>query len=201
MSLAARISGRQPLVWAAVFAGGLALTAWLERSGRIGWPWNVALIALFALSLPLMRTASLNRASGCGTATLALRAYQNRSLVWALSYVALLGVALTARNTWHPAGPVLWLLALLPSLTIAYYVWALGRYLAEEDDEYQRMRQVNSALIATGLLLVVASTWGFLETFGVAPHVEGWWSVAVWAVGLGLGNLVQTLRERQDDAA
>jgi hypothetical protein len=199
MDLLSRIAGRQPLVWGGVFGLGLALTAWLERSGRIDWPWNVVLVAAFSLSLILLRQASLNRAAGCGIDTPALNAYNRRALVWALSYIVLLGIALTVRNTWHPAGPVLWLLALLPSLSIAYLVWALGRYLVEEDDEYQRMRQIQSALMATGFLLVVASAWGFLEVFALAPHAEGFWAVGVWAVGLGLGNLVQNLRDRQAD--
>jgi hypothetical protein len=194
----ARLAGRRPLVWAAVFALGLLLTGWLERSGRIAWPWNAVLVAGFALSLVLLRRSSVTHAALRGNDTPALRAYNRRALVWALSYIVLLGLALTARNTWHPQGPALWLLALLPSLPIAYYVWSLWRYVAEETDEYQRMRQIQPALIATGVLLVVATVWGFLETFDVAPHAEGWWAVAVWAAGMGLGNVLQRLHDRRD---
>lgn len=199
--LLARLAGRRPLVWAAVFGLGLILTGWLERSGRIAWPWNAVLVAGFALSLVLLRQSSVAHAALRGSDTPALRAYNRRTLVWALSYIVLLGLALTARNTWHPQGPVLWLLALLPSLPIAYYVWSLWRYVAEETDEYQRMRQIQAALIATGVLLVVATVWGFLETFAVAPHAEGWWAVAIWAIGLGLGNVFQGLRDRREDAS
>lgn len=199
--LLARLAGRRPLVWATVFGLGLVLTGWLERSGRIAWPWNAVLVAGFALSLVLLRQSSVAHATLRGSDTPALRAYNRRTLVWALSYIVLLGLALTARNTWHPQGPVLWLLALLPSLPIAYYVWSLWRYVAEETDEYQRMRQIQAALIATGVLLVVATVWGFLETFAVAPHAEGWWAVAIWAIGLGLGNVFQGLRDRREDAS
>jgi hypothetical protein len=192
-----RLAGRSPLLWGAVFGLGLTLTAWLERSGRIDWPWNVVLVAVFSLCLIMLRQASLNRAEQCGVDTPALRAYNRRALIWAFSYIVLLGIALTARNTWHPTGPILWLLALLPSLTIAYFVWAMGQYLTEEDDEYQRMRQVNAALFATGFLLVIASVWGFLEVFGIAPHAEGFWAVGIWAVGLGLGNAAQALRDQR----
>jgi hypothetical protein len=196
--LLSRLAGRSPLLWGGVFGLGLALTAWLERTGRIDWPWNVVLVAAFTLSLFMLRQAELNRAQSCGTDTPAMRAYNRRAMIWAFSYIVMLGIALTVRNTWHPSPPVLWLLALLPSLTIAYFVWAMARYLAEETDEYQRMRQVNAALLATGFLLVVASLWGFLELFRLAPHAEGFWAVGVWAVGLGLGNLVQVLRDRKD---
>jgi len=192
------LAGRHPALWGAVFGLGILGIAWLERSGRIDWPWNVVLVAVVSLSLIPMRAAMQGRAAACGTDSPAMRAYIRRSMIWAGGYIVLLGVALTARNTWHPEGAVLWLLALLPSLPILYLVWALGRYLVEEDDEYLRMRQIQAGLFATGLLLAVATVWGFLETFGIAPHAEGWWAVAIWAAGLGLGGIVQNLRDRQD---
>lgn len=195
---AAVLAGRHPLVWGGAFGLGLALTAWLERTGRIAWPWNVAMIAFFSLALIPLTWAARNRSRACGVASPALDAYNRRAMVWALGYVAALGLALTARNMWHPAGPMLWLLALLPSLAIGYYVWSMGRYLVEETDEFLRMRQIQAGMFATGLLLTVASTWGFLETFGIAPHAEGWWSVAIFAIGQGLAGLYLNARDRRD---
>ncbi|MFM5954780.1 MAG: hypothetical protein ACKOPE_10845 [Novosphingobium sp.] len=192
------MAGRYPAVWGAVFGLGILGIAWLERSGQIGWPWNVVLVGVVSLSLIPLRAAMRNRNAACGTDSPAMRAYVRRSMIWAVSYIVLLGIALTARNTWHPQGPALWLLALLPSLPILFLVWSLGRYLVEEQDEYLRMRQIQAGLFATGLLLAVSTVWGFLETFGIAPHAEGWWAVAVWALGLGLGGMVQNRRERQD---
>lgn len=196
--LSSALAGRHPLVWGAAFGLGLILTAWLERTGRIAFPWNIALIGFFSISLVPLALAARNRSIACGVASPALDAYNRRSMVWALGYVAALALGLTARNSWHPTGPVLWLLALLPSLAIGYYVWALGRYLVEETDEYLRMRQIQAGMFATGLLLMVASTWGFLETFGIAPHAEGWWSVAIFAIGQGLAGLYLNRRDRRD---
>lgn len=187
-----------PAVWGAVFGGGMVLIAWLEKTHRIAWPSNLALVALVSTSLLPLALSVRNRSVRCGVDSAAMRRYNRRALVWALSYIVLLGFALTVRNTWQPHGPVLWLLALLPSLPIGYYVWALGRYLREEQDEYLRMRQMQGGMFATGFLLVVATVWGFLETFGVAPHAEGWWAVAVWAIGLALGSFVQNQRDRRD---
>lgn len=192
----AALAGRYPLLWGAVFGLGLVLTAWLEKHGRIAFPWNIALIGVFSLALVPLSLAARNRAQACGTASAALDAYNRRALVWALGYVAALALALTARNTWHPGGLLLWLLALLPSLAIGYYVWSLARYLVEEGDEYLRMRQIQAGMFATGLLLIVSSTWGFLETFGIAPHAEGWWSVAIFAIGQGLAGLWLNVRDR-----
>lgn len=192
------MAGRHPALWGAAFGLGILGIAWLERSGQIAWPWNVVLVGVVSLSLIPMRAAMRNRNMACGPDSPAMRAYVRRAMIWAVSYIVLLGIALTTRNTWHPQGPVLWLLALLPSLPILFLVWSLGRYLVEEQDEYLRMRQIQAGLFATGLLLAVSTVWGFLETFGIAPHAEGWWAVAVWALGLGLGGVVQNLRERQD---
>jgi len=197
-SLAAALAGRHPLVWGGAFGLGLVLTGWLERSGRIAFPWNLALIAFFSLSLIPLALAARNRSRACGVASPALDMYNRRAMIWAFGYVAALALALTARNTWHPTGPVLWLLALLPSVAIGYFVWSLARYLVEESDEYLRMRQIQAGMFATGLLLIVASTWGFLETFGVAPHAEGWWSVAIFAIGQGLAGLWLNARDRRD---
>lgn len=193
-----RVAGRRAGLWGLVFGGGMGIIAWLEDSQRIAFPVNLLLIALVSLSLIPLGHAIRNREVACGINSPALRTYNRRAMVWALAYMGALAIALTARNTWHPAGPVLWLLAVLPSLPIFYFVWSLGRYLAEEQDEYLRMRQIQSGLFATGLLLVVATFWGFLETFGIVPHAEGWWAIAIWAAGLGLGNFIQTLRDRQD---
>ena len=193
-----RLVGRHPGLWGLVFGGGMGATAWLEDSQRIVFPLNLLLVGLVSLSLIPLGLAIRNREAACGVNSPALRTYNRRSMIWAFAYIGALGIALTARNTWHPHGPVLWLLAVLPSLPIFYFVWSLGRYLTEEQDEYLRMRQIQSGLFATGLLLVVATFWGFLETFGIAPHAEGWWAIAVWAVGLGLGNFIQGLRDRTD---
>ncbi len=191
-----RWAGRQPALWAAVFGLGMAFIAWLEHYHLIVRPWNLVLVALFSLSLWPLGLAATNRAESSGVSSPALRRYNRRSLIWATSYVVALGIALTVRNTIHPQGPLLWLIAVLPSLPIFYFIWAMGRYLVEERDEYLRMRQVHAGLIATGLLLATATFWGFLETFGIAPHAFGWWTVPVWAIGLGLGQFILARRER-----
>lgn len=198
MPIGARLAGKRPGIWGLLFGIGMGMIAWLDDGQRLSPPAFFVLVGLVSLSLIPLGLALRNHETACGISSPALRNYNRRSLIWAFAYMGALVLALTARNTWHPQGLVLWLLAVLPSLPIFYFVWSLGRYLAEEKDEYLRMRQIQSGLFATGLLLVVATFWGFLETFGIAPHAEGWWAIAVWAVGLGLGNFVQRLRDRQD---
>jgi ABC-type multidrug transport system permease subunit len=64
----------------------------------------------------------------------------------------------------------------------------MGRFLMEETDENQRMRMVRASLVATGFVLVLASLWGFLEMFGLVPHVWLWAVFPAWSIGLGVGQ-------------
>ena len=102
----------------------------------------------------------------------------------------MLVLAITANKAWHPAGPLAWLIAILPSLPIFFLIWSMGAYIVEETDEYLRQRTIISALWATGFLLAIATCYGFLETFKLVPHVESWAVVPVWAIGLAAGNVI-----------
>lgn len=190
-------AGRQPAIWIGLFTIGLVVIRWSERSGLIAFPLNLILIGVCSLTLWPFMLSAVNRARASGTASAAMIRYQKRSLIWAISYIVALGFAMTVKNRLHPDGAALWSIAILPSLPIFYFIWALGRYLVEEGDEYQRMRQIKSALVATGLLLGVATFWGFLGTFGLVDQAPGWAAVPIWAVGLGLGQLVQTLSDKR----
>jgi hypothetical protein len=68
---------------------------------------------------------------------------------------------------------------------------AMALLLKEERDEYLRQRFVEQSLVATGLLLTVATLYGFLNAFDVAPRIDAWAAFPVWAIGLGLGRLVR----------
>ena len=41
--------------------------------------------------------------------------------------------------------------------------------------------------------LSIATTWGFLDNFGLVDRVDGYWIVVVWYFGLGLGGLYNKL--------
>jgi Mn2+/Fe2+ NRAMP family transporter len=114
----------------------------------------------------------------------------NRRMLWAaFAYVFGLGIAITLDKQLNPGAAIRFALALLPILPIFAMIWGMGRYLVEEQDEYLRHRTIVAALGGLGLVLGLGSFWGFLETFGLAPHAPGWWAVPVFALGLGLGQL------------
>ncbi|MBF7012959.1 hypothetical protein QUC32_25380 [Novosphingobium resinovorum] len=180
--------------WGGAFFVGMFGTGFAARALDLGSiPSALVMIPPMLLLIPLVR-ASEKAQAACGALSPATRRYNRRGLIWAFGYVIFLFVAVFGAKS-GASGPLLWLLALLPALPIFFMLWTMARYLVEETDEYLRMRVINAALWATGLLLAVATVWGFLETFELVPHVPGWAAVPVWAVGLGASSIVNRWRE------
>jgi hypothetical protein len=185
---------QHPFFWAAIFALCMAAIAAGEITEFILFPWNLPLMAAASLALyPLTKSANLV-AAAAGVQSPAVRAYNRRMMIWSLCYVIALGIAITIKNQMAPAGPLLWVIALLPSLPVLYLFWAVARYFVEEADEYLRVRQMEANIFAAGFLLSAATVWGFLEMFGVAPHAQGWIAVPVWAIGLALAPVWRKVR-------
>jgi hypothetical protein len=88
---------------------------------------------------------------------------------------------------------VAYLVAILPTLPIIGIFAAIGRYLIEEQDEYVRMLMVRQTLWASCFALSAATVWGFLESFDLVGHVDGYYILIAWFFGLGLGGIVNKL--------
>ena len=165
----------------------MGVTPWLAK--RMGIE-GVALLPLFLPALAALVWMSReirlhSRRKGCETA--AGLAYNRRMLPLAAAYVVVMLGAIVMHERLHVSGPALYLVAVLPALPLIGVVWAMGRFLIEETDEYQRALAVRKMLLATGFLLVVATIWGFLEEFGLVPHLAAYWAFIVWCIGLGVG--------------
>lgn len=172
----------------------MGVTPWLAK--RMGIE-GVALLPFFLPALAALvwmsREVRLNsRRRGCETA--AGLAYNRRMLPLAAAYVVVMLGAIVMHERLHVTGPALYLIAILPALPLIGVVWAMGRFLVEETDEYQRALAVRKMLLATGFLLVVATIWGFLEEFGLVPHLAAYWGFIVWCFGLGVGACWSKLR-------
>jgi hypothetical protein len=162
--------------------------------------WGIDGVALLPFFLPALAAMvwmsseirAHSRRRGCATA--AGLAYNRRMLPMAGGYVVVLLGAILLHQHYHVAGPWLYAVAVLPALPLIGIVWALGRFLIEETDEYQRALAVRKMLVASGFLLVVATIWGFLEEFGLAPHLPAYWCFIVWCFGLGVGAVWNKLR-------
>ena len=142
-------------------------------------PLLLILPALFAL--PMWNEAQLDRKQQ-GEPSPALAEHDLRTLMAVFAYVFCMGAAVALGKAIGPGSPWLWLVALLPTLPILFIIWAMGRYLAEETDEFLRHRAVNAALIGLAAVLVLATVWGTFEQFKLVPHAPGWWLVPAFAV-------------------
>jgi hypothetical protein len=125
--------------------------------------------------------------------TLAHRRYVKRVLIAMVGYIATLFLAEYLIDDGGLTGPLAWLVALLPGLCVASVFWAIGRLLIEETDEYLRSLLVRQMLVATGMTMVIATIYGFLENYGLVGHVDAFYLTILFFVGLGVGSLVNRL--------
>ena len=126
-------------------------------------------------------------------ASKASKTYNVRVLWLSLFYGAFLMAAVYGFRHQLLTGPVAYLAAVLPALPIIGIFAAIGRYLVEEQDEYVRMLMVRQTLWASGFALSLATVWGFLESFDLVGHADGYYVVIAWYFGLGIGGMVNKL--------
>ena len=88
------------------------------------------------------------------------------------------------------SGPLAYILALIPGLAVAGSFYTSGLMIVETTDEFMRMLAVRQNLIASGFAMSVAAVWGFLEVFELVPHVEAFYIVVLWAIGVFVGMVV-----------
>src|SRR3954469_18406203 len=86
-----------------------------------------------------------------------------------------------------------YVVAVLPAMPIIGIFAAIGRYLGEEKDEFVRLLMVRQTLWASGFALSVATVWGFLESFDLVGHADGYWVAVAWFLGSGIGGIVNKL--------
>ncbi|RIV82681.1 hypothetical protein [Aurantiacibacter zhengii] len=184
----------RPGLWAGLFAVNMALIAVLSITDALEQPVPVILIALNCVLLIPMVKAALRRMEDKGAVTTAVRRYNRRFLGASLLYAVSMIGAGTATNYIAANSPLMWALAVLPMLPAFGMIWAMMRYLAEETDEYQRHRAVQASMVGLALVLVLGTGWGFLETFGLVPHIWAWWVFPAWAMGLGIGMAISEWR-------
>ena len=127
--------------------------------------------------------------------TPAKRRYQRRVIWLSLLYAGLLIAAVYLFKHQLVTGAFAWIVAILPALAIVAIFAAIGVYIVEEQDEYQRMLLIRQTLYASGFTLSISTVWGFLENFGMVGHVAAYHAVILWFAGFGLGKLINRFTE------
>jgi hypothetical protein len=125
--------------------------------------------------------------------TVASKRYNWRVIWLSLTYaVFLVGAGYGFKHDLVPSA-VQYVVAMLPAVPVIGIFVAIGRYLVEEDDEYVRMLMVRQTLWASGFALSLATDWGFLESFDLVGHADGYWVAVAWFFGLAIGGAVNKL--------
>jgi hypothetical protein len=125
-----------------------------------------------------------------------MRRYLVRFGISMSAYVMLLLTAVSLYHHGLTAGPLGYVVALAPAAAILGCIASVGFYLAEETDEFARETLIQSLLWGTAATLSVATVWGFLETFGKAPHVPAWAVVPLFAIAMGVAQAFVARRYR-----
>jgi hypothetical protein len=124
------------------------------------------------------------------------RRYTRRFLPAMFAYVVLLMGAITYAQEAKPEGVIAWLVAIAPALPLIFAVRAIFLLPVEEDDEYQRARIYQAYAWATGATLMVCTAAGFLDMFGVVPHLPLWIIFPVWSIFMGIARCLPLGRVR-----
>jgi len=118
----------------------------------------------------------------------AMRRYQ--ALFWPLMvvYGVVLYAVIKRFQTAPPTGAMRYLAAVAPALPLLGVIYAIGRYIIEETDEFARLKLVLSILGGLGVTLAVTTVWGFLEVFAGVPHLTLYWVFPIFCIGMGLSQ-------------
>jgi hypothetical protein len=119
-----------------------------------------------------------------------IRRYMTRFMPAMLVYVVVLMPAMQFYQDSKPEGLLAWATAVAPAIPLLFAIRAIMLYYQEEDDEFRRAMAVQSHILATGLTLAVCTVYGFLDLFGLVPHVEAWAVVPLWALCLVPAQIV-----------
>jgi uncharacterized BrkB/YihY/UPF0761 family membrane protein len=167
-----------------LFAGFIGAMLVSVRVGALGGVWSFVgglgtVAASLAFAYRVFRREPLRPP---------IRRYLLRFGVSMSAYVVLLIGATMLHRHGLTAGPLGYVIALAPALAILGTIASMGFYLAEETDEFHREVLIQSLLWGIAVTLGAASVWGFLETFGKAPHAPAWAVVPLFAVAMGLSQ-------------
>ena len=158
------------LVIAEAVTLGLASVAMIVLD--LGWIGAIVIALLVAAFTYGLFKAGENRARETGNFSPAMGRYNRRMMAAGAIYIVGLFGAIWVHDAFHPNGIIAFFVAFLPSIGVLMMVYAMGRLVAEEEDEYQRHRHIRASLFGLGTLLTLATIWGFFEQFDLVPHMR-----------------------------
>lgn len=129
----------------------------------------------------------------------AARQYFRRLMSTMGAYAVTLILVILYLVRFHPTGPFVYFLAVLPALPIIGVVVVVGLYLAEQKDEFQRMLLERSLLWGMGGTLGTTSVWGFLEMYANVRHLSSFYVFPLFWLFVGMAGLALRLHYGSGD--
>lgn len=114
------------------------------------------------------------------------RRYIVRTMAFMTGYVTVNVAAIFGAFDEIIGTPARMLLGLAVAAPIAGQIWSTLAFM-NEADEFMRTLTAKRFIVAAGLAFALFSGWGFMESYGDAPHAPGW---MVYALFWGLYGLV-----------
>lgn len=130
---------------------------------------------------------------GCLVKTPATRTYLRRFFTATAAYIALAVVDGLVFRKYRLTGNLAYLLAVLPALGIVGQIVAVGLYLREEKDEFQRNLFIQCMLWG---LLAVTSVSGMLESYTHLVHLQPIWIFPIFWLFVGVSSPILMWRYR-----
>ena len=119
-----------------------------------------------------------------------------RGAVVLVMYELMFGIAMFWVDRAKPAGTLIWLFALLPTLPVLGLIAVLGRYLGEEVDEFHRQLVVRCLLWGLAAVMTSVAFHGFLQLFGWKGSWPAGVELAVFVVAMGVAKLTYKVANR-----
>ena len=119
-----------------------------------------------------------------------------RVAVVLVAYELVFGGAMFWVDRAKPAGAMLFVMALLPTLPVLGLIVVLGRYLREEVDEFHRQLVVRCLLWGTAAVMTSVCFHGFLQLFGWKGSWPAVVELAVFVVAMLVAKVTYKLANR-----
>jgi hypothetical protein len=183
----------------AVAVAAFLAALWQLRVHHAGFGLVLVATAVYGLAVVGIAWGAVwigRRNAGVQCRSVAQQRYMRRMLIAQLAYVMSLVVAVAGYKLLPHGSPLMWAAAVLPAIPIIGWIGIMAFYFREETDEFERSVQTESALWATGGIMALATVWGFLEMFDLAPHIPAWAVFPAWAALIGPAQIFVRRRYR-----
>ena len=130
---------------------------------------------------------------------LAHRNYLRRMFSTVAAYLVLTYICTWTVHHLHPSRPVIYILALIPTLAVVKMLHNVALYLHEQKDEYLRAQLVRAILVGITFTLVASSFSDFLASYDHGRGLPPFTLFTICWVVTGIAQSVQSHRNRVAD--